>query len=232
MLPFGIILERGLWPLDAVELVDAVIRAGAELHVVEHEELGLGTDEAGVADARGFEILLGLLGRRARVAVVELAGRGFDDIADQDEARLGRERIHHRRVRVGHQDHVALVDRLPAGDRGAVEHDAVAERLFIDRGDVLRGVLPLAARIGEAKVHILDGMLAEHLHHLRHAACRGRLGLSRHTVLVLSGSRQRRNAPACLVHSMRRPAPVRSAAVRSHPRRARRCGCAPLPRSG
>ena len=124
----------------------------------------------------------GLLGGRARVAVVGLAGRGFDDVADDDQAGLGRERVHHRRVRVQHQDHVGLVDRLPAGDRGAVEHDAVAEHVLIDGGDVLRGVLPLAARIGEPQVHVFHGVLLEHLQHFAHAAG-GACRLSRHILL-------------------------------------------------
>ena len=31
---------------------------------------------------------------------------------------------------IGHQHHVGLVDRLPAGDRRAVEHDAVLEHVL------------------------------------------------------------------------------------------------------
>ena len=42
---------------------------------------------------------------------------GFDDVAEQNHAWLGRERIHHRRIRIRHQYHVGLVDRLPTGDR-------------------------------------------------------------------------------------------------------------------
>ena len=156
----------------AVDLVDAVVAAGAEPHAVEHEELGLRAEERGVADARRLQIGLGLLRRGARVAVVRLAGGRLDDVAEQDQARLGGERIHHRGVGVRHQDHVGLVDRLPAGDRGAVEHDAVAEHLLLDGGDVLRGVLPLAARIGEPQVHVFHGMLGEHLQHLANAAVR------------------------------------------------------------
>jgi hypothetical protein len=53
---------------------------------------------------------------------------------------------------VQHQHHVGLVDRLPAGDGRAVEHDAVGEHVFVDLADVHGHVLHLAARIGEAKV--------------------------------------------------------------------------------
>ena len=103
-----------------------------EADVVEHEELGLGADEDGVADAGRLEIGLGALGGRARVAAVELAGRRLDDVAEQDHHRRRAERIDIDGVEVRLQDHVALVDRLPAGDRGAVEHEAVGQLVLVD----------------------------------------------------------------------------------------------------
>ena len=47
-----------------------------------------------------------------------------------------------------------LVDRLPAGDRGAVEHLAFGKGVLFDHADVEGHVLPLAARIGEAQVDV------------------------------------------------------------------------------
>ena len=60
------------------------------------------------------------------------------------------------RIGIGHQHHVGLVDGLPAGDRGAVEHDAVGEHVFVDLDDVHGHVLQLALRIGEAQVDEFD----------------------------------------------------------------------------
>ncbi len=54
------------------------------------------------------------------------------------------------------QRHVALVDGLPAGDRRAVEHDAFGQQVLVDRRDVVREVMPLAQRIGEAEVDVFD----------------------------------------------------------------------------
>ncbi len=166
---FGVVLERRLRPLLAVDLVDPIVAANAELHAVEDEELGLGPDEGGVADATRLQELLGLLRGRAGVAVVGLASGRLDDVADQDQARLGGKRVHHRGLGVRQQDHVRLVDRFPAGDRGAVEHDAVAKHLLVDGGDVLRRVLPFPARVGEPQIDIFDGVLLQHLHHLADA---------------------------------------------------------------
>jgi hypothetical protein len=63
--------------------------------------------------------------------------------------------------RVRHQDHVGLVDALPAGDRRAVEHLAVDEELLVDVLGRHRDVLFLAARIGEPKVGVLDLLLLD-----------------------------------------------------------------------
>src|SRR5215467_1124896 len=45
---------------------------------------------------------------------------------------------------------------LPTGDRGAVEHLAFRESFLLDDADVECDVLPLAARVGEAKIRIFD----------------------------------------------------------------------------
>jgi len=54
------------------------------------------------------------------------------------------------------------VDRLPAGDRGAVEHDALAERILVDRRDIGGDVLPLAAWIGETEVDVFHVVVLDH----------------------------------------------------------------------
>ena len=252
---FRVVLHVGARALDRVEAEVAEIAARAELHIVEHEELGLGAEERRVADAGGLQIGLGALRGGARVARVHLAGRRLDDVAEQDHLRLGGERIHAGRLGVRHQDHVGLVDRLPAGDRGAVEHDAFLEDLGLDRGDVLRGVLPLAARVGEAEVNVFDAVLLDHLHDLGDggiapASCR----LLRHRVRSCSsacpgpvlqrrGHRSPQRAHLAVVPGLSGGAPpaIRPSArffragrsqflaATPRPRRAHQCGCAPLP---
>ena len=152
--------------LGGVELEAGVVGVGHELHVVEDEELGLRADIDRVADAGRLQEGLGLLGDAARVAVVGLAGRRLEDVAD-DRQRGGREeRIDAGRGRVRHQGHVEFVDRLPAGDRGAVEHDAVGEHVLVDDRHVEGDVLPLAARIGEAEVDVFDVVVLDRLEHV------------------------------------------------------------------
>ena len=149
----GVVVGR---QFGRVELEAGVVGVGLVLDVVEDEELGFRADEDGVADALGLHVGLGLLGDAARVAVVGLAGDRIEDVAQDDHGRLREERVHVDRVRVGHQHHVGFVDGLPAGDRRAVEHDAIGEHVFVDLGDVHRHVLQLALRVGEAQVDELD----------------------------------------------------------------------------
>src|SRR3546814_10032331 len=90
------------------------------------------------SDLAGLQVLAGKHGGRARVAIVELAADRVDDIAEQDELRKVAEGIHDRGAEIGPQDHVGLVDGLPAGDRGAVEQDAFDQRVLIDRIEMHR----------------------------------------------------------------------------------------------
>src|SRR5215470_9043576 len=52
---------------------------------------------------------------------------------------------------------------LPTGDRGAVEHLAFRESFLLDDADVECDVLPLAARVGEAKIRIFDVVVLDQL---------------------------------------------------------------------
>ena len=65
-----------------------MVRAGAEAGAVEHEELGLGPEVGGVADAALLQVELGALRDVARIADVGLARDRIDDVADQHERRV------------------------------------------------------------------------------------------------------------------------------------------------
>ena len=159
---FGVGIGR---QLDRVDLVAAIERRGGETDVVEYEELGLWPERGGVADAGLPHIGLRLAGDRARVALIGLVGQGLEHVAEHRQRALGEKRIDHRRGRVRHQLHVRLVDHLPTGDRGAVEHDAFGEGLLVHQLGVHGHVLHLAPRIGEAQVHELDVVVLDLLRH-------------------------------------------------------------------
>ena len=72
------------------------------------------------------------------------------------------ERIDERRLGLRHDEHVALVDRLPAADAGAVEAEAVLEHVLVELVDGDREVLPEAGKVHEPQVDRLDVPLATH----------------------------------------------------------------------
>ena len=70
------------------------------------------------------------------------------------------ERIEEGRLGLRHDEHVALVDRLPAADAGAVEAQAVFEHVFVELVDGDREVLPQAGKIHEPQIDRLDVLFA------------------------------------------------------------------------
>src|SRR4029077_855210 len=115
---------------------------------------GFRSEEDRVADAHRLDHGFGLLGHAPRVAVGGFPCGRFQDVAGDHHGGFGEERIDRGGDRIGHQAHVGFVNRLPAGDRGTVEHQTLGKDVVVDHADVKSYVLPLAARIGEAQVDV------------------------------------------------------------------------------
>jgi hypothetical protein len=83
---YGVAVPRALHRIDRVRrLVDRAVPA----HAVEDEEFVLGSEQRAVGDARGLEVCLGALAERARITLIALHGRRFDDVAaDVDRGRF------------------------------------------------------------------------------------------------------------------------------------------------
>jgi hypothetical protein len=130
---------------------------------VEDEELVFRPEKCLVGDPGRLEVCLGALGERARIALVALHRRRLDDVAAQVERGLLEERVEDRGRRVRHQDHVGLLDALPAGDRRTVEALAVLEERIVHDTGRDGHVLFLALGVREAEVHILDLLFLDQL---------------------------------------------------------------------
>src|SRR5690606_26979937 len=92
--------------------------------------------------------------------------RRLQHVAPQVDGRAFGKDVHYRRLGIGHQYHVGLVDSLPSGDRRSVEHLSVLEDLL---GNYTRGygyVLFLALRVGKAKVDELDVLFLDQAEYL------------------------------------------------------------------
>ena len=146
----------------AIDEEVAAIRRLVEADVVEDEELGFGADEAGVGDARALEVVHRFASDVARVARVVFAGDRILHVADDAERGDRGERVDERRIGLRQEEHVALVDRLPAADAGAVEAEALFEDFFVELRNGNREVLPDAGEIHEAHVDGFDIAFAAH----------------------------------------------------------------------
>ena len=150
--------------LVLVDLVEAVARLGAPAHAVEDEELGLGAEEGGVANARCLQVGLGAARQRARIALIRLAVARLQHVAGQHHGGFFVERVDVGGDGVGHQQHVGRFDALPAGNGGAVERVPFAELVLVEVRHRHGNVLLLAAGVGEAEIDELALVFAHELH--------------------------------------------------------------------
>ena len=93
-------------PLVGVDLVERPVLGLRVSDVVEHEELGLGTEVGDVGDPGVDQVALGLLGDEPRVAPVGLAEDRVGHGADQRQRRPHVVGVDECGRRVGHQQHV------------------------------------------------------------------------------------------------------------------------------
>ena len=120
--------------------------------VVEDEELGFGTEIGGIADAGRLEVCLGLAGDVARIAAVVFLGDRIEDIADEREGRDGGKRIHLGGGRIGNDDHVGGVDRLPAADGRTVKALTFFKDVFAEFAHGDGKMLPDTDKVHELEI--------------------------------------------------------------------------------
>ena len=146
-----------------VEFEERAVHLNGEAHVVKHEEFCFWTKENVGAQAGIFNQLLSLLCGTAWVTLVKLTGDRILYVTEDNQLGLGGERIHHSGFHVWNQQHVGLVNSLPASDGRTIEHNAFVESIFIHGVRAHRQMLKLAARIGEANVNIFYVVFFDHL---------------------------------------------------------------------
>ena len=147
------------WQFDIVNFVIRRVVAVFKTHIVEHKEFGLWADIDSVANARGLQIGFGALGGRTRVATVQLASRWFNNVAEDDHHRRSREWINIYGVQIRLQDHVGFIDRFPAFNRRAVEHQTVFQLIFANNACAHCQMLPFALGVSEAHIDPLDFLI-------------------------------------------------------------------------
>ena len=134
-----------------------LVRRRREADVVEDEELGLGAAVGRVADAGRLEVGLGL---DARCRAGRAHRARWCRARPRCSARRSSSRRRTGRRRPRSASGISFMSdwsiALPAGDRGAVEHEALLDEVRVDEVGDHGHVLELAARVGEADVDVGD----------------------------------------------------------------------------
>ena len=120
-----------------------------------------GQEHAPIGQPGAPHVADGLAGDVAGVSRVVLVGDRVVDVADHRQRRLRRERVDQRRLGLGHDQQVGLVDGPPADDARAVEGDALLEGLLGEGVGRDREVLPDAGKVHEPEVHRGDFSLPD-----------------------------------------------------------------------
>src|SRR6516165_6464544 len=158
-------LVAEIWPVGltrvpesflGVDVVETVIVALVEAHIVEYVELDFRTPIADIGDAGGFQKGFCLLRHKARIARVRLTGHWIAHVTSETDGRHIGKRIEKRRFRIRDQQHVRLVDGLESADARSVEADTVLENVFAELVGGDGEMLPQSGHIAELKIDDLD----------------------------------------------------------------------------
>src|SRR5882757_9943325 len=103
-------------------------------------------------------MFLGLPRDEPAISTVRLPCDRVDDVADQEQRLVRKARIDGCGVRVGDEQHVALVDCLEAANARAVESKSLRKAVDAQLAQRQAEVLPRAGEIDEADVNHFDAL--------------------------------------------------------------------------
>src|SRR5205823_1941612 len=125
-----------------IDLVKRPVAGLVKADFVEDVQLSLEPKVDGVANARALQILFGLLGNVSGILGVRLTRNGVLDVAHHAERRDLAGWVDNGGIRVGQEQHVALIDLLETANGRAVEAKAIRKRVLRQLGGGDRKVLP------------------------------------------------------------------------------------------
>ncbi len=142
-------------PLGGIDRIEGLVGGGRITDVVEDEELGLRTEIGGIGEAGRFQVSFGFSGDEAGITGIAFAGDRIDDVADQAQGRNLHEGVDLGGFGIRHEQHVAVMNGLPAANRRAVETDAFFKSLLTEFADGGAEMLPNPYKVQEFVVHHL-----------------------------------------------------------------------------
>jgi len=114
---------------DTVHMVIAFVLILIEAHIIENEELRLGSKIGDIGDFGGPHVAFCFSGNVARIFGIVFAGYRVLNITGHHQ-RIGHKGVHKGGIRLRHNQHVAFVNCFPATHRGAIETKTIFETLL------------------------------------------------------------------------------------------------------
>jgi len=99
--------------------------------IVENEEFQLRTEVGDVGDPGGLHVVDRLAAHIARIARIILLGERVLNIANHGQSSVFAEGINESSFRLGNDQHVGFIDRLPAANGRAVEAETFLEGILV-----------------------------------------------------------------------------------------------------
>jgi hypothetical protein len=146
-------------PFGAVDVVVGLVLVLVEADVVEHEKLGFRAEVRRRRRCRSTSCSFRFAGNVARIFGIVLARDRILDVAGHRQ-RLLHERIDDGGLRLRHDEHVALVDRLPAAHATSRRTQTLPQTTFRQGLDGNREMLLRAGKIHEPQVDGPDFLFA------------------------------------------------------------------------
>ena len=112
------------------------MRILVESDVVKDKELRFRPEAGGIRNTCAFEIVGRFASDAPGISGVLFPSQWIKNVANQNEGGQLAERVHKCGVRLRHDQHVRLIDRLPSPDAGTIEPKPIFEHLF---GEVSHG---------------------------------------------------------------------------------------------
>ena len=146
-------------PFLGVDKVKSRVLVLVEADVVENEKLRLGPEVRRVRHPAVGQVQFRFARDPPRIPLITLLGDRILHVADHNQRRRLRKRVHQRRLRIRNQQHVAFVDRRPAADARSVHSKPVLEAALVELAHRVGNVMLQARNIGEPQIQLLGIVL-------------------------------------------------------------------------
>src|SRR6267378_5054782 len=138
-------------------------------HFVKDKKLGLGTEIDRVSNTSESEVAFCPSANATCIEPIAFLCYRIDDVGDETQGLLTHERVDPVTRRIGHQQHVRLMNRSPTTQGRAVESEAIFERALAKLIDRKSQMVPRSNEVREAYVDVRHLFIFCKLQHIPNA---------------------------------------------------------------